>query len=37
MTTCLAGRSALPVDPDGQRWPRSKRHDNASTAFCYLT
>jgi hypothetical protein len=29
-------RAAEQSDPDGQRWPRGKRH-NASAAFCQLT
>jgi hypothetical protein len=30
-------RAAEHGDPDGQRWPRGKRHDDASAAFCHLT
>jgi len=30
-------RAAEASDPDGQRWPRGKRHDDASAAFCHLT
>jgi hypothetical protein len=30
-------RAAEAGDPDGQRWPRGKRHDDASAAFCHLT
>jgi len=30
-------RAAEDSDPDGQRWPRGKRHDDASAAFCQLT
>jgi hypothetical protein len=30
-------RAAERSDPDGQRWPRGKRHDDASAAFCHLT
>lgn len=30
-------RAAEHSDPDGQRWPRGKRHDDASAAFCRLT
>ena len=30
-------RAAEGSDPDGQRWPRGKRHDDASAAFCHLT
>ena len=30
-------RAAEHSDPDGQRWPRGKRHDDASAAFCHLT
>jgi hypothetical protein len=30
-------REAEHSDPDGQRWPRGKRHDDASAAFCRLT
>jgi hypothetical protein len=29
-------RAAEVSDPDGQRWPRGKRHDDASAAFCHL-
>jgi hypothetical protein len=29
-------RAAEGSDPDGQRWPRGKRHDDASAAFCHL-
>ena len=29
-------RAAEHSDPDGQRWPRGKRHDDASAAFCPL-
>jgi hypothetical protein len=29
--------AAAQPDPDGQRWPRGKRHDDASAAFCQLT
>jgi hypothetical protein len=29
-------RTAEDSDPDGQRWPRGKRHDDASAAFCRL-
>jgi hypothetical protein len=29
-------RTAEGSDPDGQRWPRGKRHDDASAAFCHL-
>jgi hypothetical protein len=29
-------RAAEHSDPDGQRWPRGKRHDDASVAFCRL-
>jgi hypothetical protein len=29
-------REAEDSDPDGRRWPRGKRHDDASAAFCYL-
>jgi hypothetical protein len=29
-------RAAERSDPDGQRWPRGKRHDDASAAFCHL-
>jgi hypothetical protein len=30
-------RTAEGSNPDGQRWPRGKRHDDASAAFCRLT
>jgi len=30
-------RAAEASDPDGRRWPRGKRHDDASAAFCHLT
>jgi len=30
-------RVAESSDPDGRRWPRGKRHDDASAAFCHLT
>ena len=30
-------RTAEAGDPDGQRWPRGKRHDDASAAFCHLS
>ena len=30
-------RAAEASDPDRQRWPRGKRHDDASAAFCHLT
>ena len=30
-------RAAEHSDPDGRRWPRGKRHDDASAAFCRLT
>jgi hypothetical protein len=30
-------RAAEDSDSDGQRWPRGKRHDDASAAFCRLT
>jgi hypothetical protein len=30
-------RAAEHSDPEGQRWPRGKRHDDASAAFCWLT
>jgi hypothetical protein len=30
-------RAAEHSDPEGQRWPRGKRHDDASVAFCRLT
>jgi Protein phosphatase 2C len=29
-------RAAEGSDPDGKRWPRGKRHDDASAAFCHL-
>jgi Protein phosphatase 2C len=29
-------RAAECSDPDGRRWPRGKRHDDASAAFCHL-
>jgi hypothetical protein len=29
-------QAAEASDPDGQRWPRGKRHDDASAAFCDL-
>jgi hypothetical protein len=29
-------RAAEGSDPDGRRWPRGKRHDDASAAFCHL-
>ena len=29
-------RAAEQSDPDGRRWPRGKRHDDASAAFCHL-
>jgi hypothetical protein len=29
-------RAAECSDPDGQRWPRGKRHDDASAAICHL-
>jgi hypothetical protein len=29
-------RAAEHSDPDGRRWPRGKRHDDASAAFCHL-
>jgi Protein phosphatase 2C len=29
-------RAAEHSDPDGQRWPRGKRHDDASAALCHL-
>jgi hypothetical protein len=29
-------RAAEDSDPDGRRWPRGKRHDDASAAFCHL-
>jgi Protein phosphatase 2C len=30
-------RAAEASDPDGRRWPRGKRHDDASAACCRLT
>ena len=30
-------REAERSDPDGQRWPRGKRHDDASAALCHLS
>ena len=30
-------RAAEGSDPDGQRWPRGKRHDDASAAYCHLS
>ena len=30
-------RAAEASDPDGRRWPRGKRHDDASAAFCHLS
>jgi hypothetical protein len=30
-------RAAEAGDPEGRRWPRGKRHDDASAAFCHLT
>jgi len=30
-------RAAEHSDPDGQRWPRGKRHDDASAALCHLS
>jgi hypothetical protein len=30
-------RAAEHSDPDGQRWPRGKRHDDASAAYCLPT
>jgi hypothetical protein len=30
-------RAAEGSGPDGQRWPRGKRYDDASAAFCHLT
>ena len=30
-------RAAERSDPDGQRWPRGKRHDDASAAYCHLS
>ena len=30
-------RAAEGSDPDGKRWPRGKRHDDASAACCHLT
>jgi hypothetical protein len=36
--TCIQHvRAAEASDPDGRRWPRGKRHDDASAAFCQLT
>jgi hypothetical protein len=29
-------RAAEGSDPDGQRWPRGKRHDDASAAYLVL-
>jgi hypothetical protein len=29
-------RDAEGSDPEGQRWPRGKKHDDASAAFCHL-
>jgi len=29
-------RAAESSDPDGRRWPRGMRHDDASAAFCQL-
>jgi hypothetical protein len=29
-------RAAEGSDPDGRRWPRGKRHDDASAGFCHL-
>jgi len=29
-------RAAESSDPEGRRWPRGKRHDDASAAFCHL-
>jgi hypothetical protein len=29
-------RAAEDSDPDGRRWPRGKRHDDASAAYCHL-
>jgi hypothetical protein len=29
-------RAAEHSDPDGRRWPRGKRHDDASAALCHL-
>jgi hypothetical protein len=29
-------RAAEASDPDGRRWPRGKRHDDASAAYCRL-
>ena len=29
-------RAAEAIDPDGRRWPRGKRHDDASAAYCQL-
>jgi hypothetical protein len=30
-------RAAEDSDPDGRRWPRGKRHDDATAAYCHLT
>jgi hypothetical protein len=30
-------RAAEDSDPDGRRWPRGKRHDDASAAYCHLS
>ena len=30
-------RTAEASDPDGQRWPRGKRHDDATAAYCHLS
>jgi hypothetical protein len=30
-------RAAEASDPHGQRWPRGKRHDDASAAYCHLS
>ncbi len=30
-------RAAEHSDPDGRRWPRGKRHDDASAGYCYLS
>jgi hypothetical protein len=30
-------RAAEDSDPDGRRWPRGKRHDDASAAYCRLS
>lgn len=30
-------REAERTDPDGRRWPRSKRHDDATVAYCEFT